>query len=409
MAVSPTKRDGTPRGRRGARRTPAAPPASTLPAASAALARALYGAVAYTSFTPLSADVVRVRLAMVAEQIVAALLAPDYQAATAREAGAAIVALQFMQPEALGRMQAALFSWLLATIPQAQLASLSERSARVAGDVAAGFGTAARDAILAQQEQTRAALLTAEHRLQQAEDARAAAEAMVHVRTEVLHAAAHDLRSPVTSIMGHAELLQRQLARDPLPPPGRMTAHVTAILTGTHRIRAMIEELLDAARVQAGQALDLLMEVIDVGDLVQGVVSARPAGAGGDRRLAVHAPQGLIVEGDRSRLERVLENVIDNALKYSGDATLVQIEVGQLGEVITVSVQDQGVGIPPEELSQLFRPFYRASTATGVPGIGIGLAGAKAIVEQHGGRISVESTVGVGTRVTIMLPRTPHT
>lgn len=401
--MSPTKRSGERRAAGGK----ATPLSDALAAASPALARALYSAVAYTSYTPLSMDAVRARLAAVADQIIAALVAPEYQPTGAREAGAAVVALQFTQPEALGRMQAAIVEWLLASIPAAQVGGLQDRLPRVIGDIATGFAAAARDAILSQQEQTRAALLVAEHRAQAAEDARAAAEAMVRVRTEVLHAAAHDLRSPVTSILGHAELLQMQLRREPLPPAARLGSHVAAISASGKRIRVMIEELLDAARIQAGQALELQLEPVDVGELVRELARARPPVAGGEPRVLVDASPDLIVEGDRARLERALENVVDNAIKYSNESTPVRIVARLYGDEVALSVQDRGVGIPTEELPRLFMPFYRATTARGTPGIGLGLAGARAVVEQHGGRIAVESIVDEGTTVTITLPRAP--
>jgi len=113
----------------------------------------------------------------------------------------------------------------------------------------------------------------------------------------------------------------------------------------------------------------------------------------------------VLVEGDRVRLSRVLQNVIGNAVKYSPAATVVSVEVRDGTDAVRIVVRDRGVGIPADELPHVFTRFYRASTARGIDGTGIGLAGAKAIIEQHGGHISLESVVGEGATVTMTLPR----
>jgi signal transduction histidine kinase len=110
------------------------------------------------------------------------------------------------------------------------------------------------------------------------------------------------------------------------------------------------------------------------------------------------------VWGDRARLERVLQNVIGNAVKYSPDGAPVQVTASMQEGWDVVVVRDSGVGIPADELPHIFTHFYRASTARGFPGSGLGLAGAKTIVEQHGGHIRVQSAVGQGTTVVVSLP-----
>jgi signal transduction histidine kinase len=167
----------------------------------------------------------------------------------------------------------------------------------------------------------------------------------------------------------------------------------------------MVEELLDVARLQMGHELELQMEDVDVVALVREVAQAWQESAEHDGvPLSIDTPAGLVVQADRARLERVVENIVGNAIKYSPMSTPVQVTVRRQDDAVTITVQDQGVGIPTEELPFLFTPFYRASTSQGTPGIGIGLAGAKTIVNQHGGEISIESSVGEGTTVVVTLP-----
>jgi len=168
----------------------------------------------------------------------------------------------------------------------------------------------------------------------------------------------------------------------------------------------MVDELLDVARLQRGQELELRREPLDVGALVREVGRPRTSNAGGAAPIVVDAPDGLLVDGDRARLERVVDNLLANAIKYNRAAQPIEMTARRQGDAVTITIRDRGVGIPAGELPHLFTPFYRASTARGVPGIGLGLAGAKMIVEQHGGQITLESVEGQGTTVAIALPAT---
>ncbi len=160
----------------------------------------------------------------------------------------------------------------------------------------------------------------------------------------------------------------------------------------------------DAARLRVGQALDLEQDPVDVVALAQAVA----AEIAPQRSVAVAAPEEpVIVVGDRARLGRALQNLVGNALKYSAEATPVRVTVTTHAGMAVVAVRDRGVGIPADELPRVTERSYRASTAQGVAGSGLGLYGAKAVVEQHGGTIAVESAVGDGTTVTLTLPLAP--
>jgi signal transduction histidine kinase len=231
------------------------------------------------------------------------------------------------------------------------------------------------------------------------------AEAAVQMRDEVLTLATHDMRTPVTTALGHAQLVQYDLSRGRAPDNAWLAAQMQAIGGALMRLNAMIDEMRDVARLQVGQTLDLQLEEVDVSALVR-LVAAEYSGVAGTPRVDVHAPaEPVLVCGDRARLERVLHNLIGNAVKYSPQGTPVDVAVQPQEQRAVITVRDQGVGIPAEELPRIFTRFFRASTARGVKGMGIGLAGSKAIIEQHHGHITVESVVGRGTTVTVCLPR----
>jgi signal transduction histidine kinase len=149
---------------------------------------------------------------------------------------------------------------------------------------------------------------------------------------------------------------------------------------------ATIDEMSDVACLQMGQTLDLSGDDIDVRALVH-VVAEEYIMAAGAPRVHVDAPTTGIVHGDRAGLRRVLQNVIDNAIKYCPQDVPVQVMVRIDDAGVMISIRDHGLGIPPADLPYIFARFYRASTAKGIRGTGIGLASATVIVEQHGGQI----------------------
>ncbi len=227
----------------------------------------------------------------------------------------------------------------------------------------------------------------------------------MRVRDDFLMTAAHELRTPLTVILGHGAIVAGRLERGEPIAPAALGAHMAPLGAAARRMLTTIEGMTDAADVRMGQALALRTEVVDLGDVARAAAAvARVAGPTGMAVIDVDAGDGVRVMGDRARLERVTRHLIDNAVTYSPAGGPVAVVVARAGPDAVLVVRDRGVDIPAAELPRLFTPFYRASTAIGHPGTGLGLAGVRAIVEGHGGTIAVASASGQGTTVRVALP-----
>ncbi len=242
------------------------------------------------------------------------------------------------------------------------------------------------------------------HKREQA--ARAQVEQALRVRDDFLMMASHDLRTPLTAIRGFAEVVRMRLDSETTLDKAWLEAQLSRLYDGAMRMTDTVDEITDMAHLQIGHHLSLQMETIDLAALAREVAagSAPPGRTARAAPVRVDAAGPLLIRGDRRRLARVLENIVGNAVKYSPRGTPVQVTVSRHDRGVIVRVRDHGVGIPAHDLPRIFERFYRASTAQGIAGSGIGLAGAKAIVEQHGGWIKVQSAVEKGTTVTLWLP-----
>jgi signal transduction histidine kinase len=237
--------------------------------------------------------------------------------------------------------------------------------------------------------------------------AQAAAEAATRLRDGVLATISHDLRGPLTVITAAAQLGRRRLDR----PGPALAAELARIEAAAERMARQINELLDAARLQAGQRLELHRRPVDLVALARAAAEEHQRST--DRhRIRVEAGAEAVVGGwDGFRLERVLDNLLSNAVKYSpagGEITVgVAVDRDAGGTWARVSVADAGLGIPAADLPRVFEQFGRASNVGRIAGTGIGLAGARQIVEQHGGSLTVESQEGAGSTFTVRLPLAP--
>jgi two-component system sensor histidine kinase KdpD len=219
------------------------------------------------------------------------------------------------------------------------------------------------------------------------------------LRNALLAAISHDLRTPLAALAGMAETLP--LTGPPLAPPHAAIAR--SLVAATRRMRALVDNLLDMARLQSGHvALDLQWQSLEeiVGSALRGL---EPLFDG--RPLRVQLPADLpLLRVDAALLERVLVNLLENAAKYTPEDAAITIGAASAGTFVEVWVADDGPGLPPGQEERLFDKFERGARESATPGVGLGLAICKAIVEAHGGRISAHNVATGGACVRVELP-----
>jgi signal transduction histidine kinase len=221
------------------------------------------------------------------------------------------------------------------------------------------------------------------------------------MRAEFLNMISHDLRIPLTSVLGYAELLEDDEAHH-LTPPER--EYLQGIVAGAQRMTALLEQLLDFARVEAGQ-LKLDCEAVDLAELVSRELETFKVLAG---RKQQHLDTKLVGNGmvlaDPDRIQQVLANLLSNAIKYTPTGSHITVSVEPQGDDVRVAVADDGPGLTPGEKGHVFQRFYRGNGAGQQPGTGLGLSIAKGIIETHGGAIGVDSEPGHGATFWFALP-----
>ena len=232
----------------------------------------------------------------------------------------------------------------------------------------------------------------------EAEEARQLGQA----REGYVHAISHDLRAPLTIVLGQAQIIERTADE-----PATVLKSAETIVTSARRMNAMIQDLVDSARLESGQValnraeVDLRQFALDLKERLAGALAAE--------RIRVEAPENLPpVLADPDRLERILTNLLANALKYSEPSTEVTLALVEREGEVVASVSDQGTGIAAEELPHLFDRYYRTRGALEWrEGLGLGLYIVRGLVEAHGGHIWAESEPGKGSTFGFTLPLAP--
>jgi len=220
-------------------------------------------------------------------------------------------------------------------------------------------------------------------------------------------AVSHEFRSPLTSLLHLTALLRSDFQ----PTEDRRRRYYDALARETDRLRRFVETLLDVGRIQAG-ATRYILAPVDAGLVVGQVVDEfRSHAACGAHPVSLVTPADLPrVAADVEALSRALWNLLENAAKYSPDASPINVHLEQAVAGIAIRVTDQGAGIPAAEQPFIFDQFFRgdAATASAVKGTGVGLALVRHIVVGHGGEIRLETTPGTGSTFTVLLPAAPN-
>jgi len=222
------------------------------------------------------------------------------------------------------------------------------------------------------------------------------------VRRDFVANVSHELRTPLTIIGGFAETLQ-----DPEIPAARRAEFAKTIFSNTQRMQRIVDELLDLSRIETGHWRPR-PESIRIADVVAEVFG-RNAASAKSKSVSLETnidPDAQTVLADRTALEQILINLVENALRHTGEGGRITIETVPESDGVTLSVSDTGSGIAPEHLPRIFERFYRADAGRSrdAGGTGLGLAIVRHLVEAHGGMVRAESVVGTGTSIRIFFP-----
>jgi PAS domain S-box-containing protein len=219
--------------------------------------------------------------------------------------------------------------------------------------------------------------------------------------------ASHELKTPLTTVKGFTQLLKRQMHRLGMR---EQTTTLTRMEEQINALNKLVNELMDITRIQAGK-LECIWEEVNIDELVRSIVEVQQQTSGqresSQHTIKVSGEVQHTIIGDLALLERVFNNLITNAVKYSPKANAVDIWMGCVEESAVIKIRDYGIGIAQEELEHIFDRFYRASAAAksrAIQGLGMGLWIAREIVKQHGGQITVESKQGEGSTFCVELP-----
>ena len=230
------------------------------------------------------------------------------------------------------------------------------------------------------------------------------------LKSEFMATAAHELRTPMTSILGYAELLTIHEVE-----AVQASEYLQTICRQSKLMTAILDDLLDLSHLEANRDQDFVMGRIELGELLQEVIVGFSAVNGKCPTQLTLAKKPQWINGDRSKIIRVLNNVLSNAYKYSPnggavDVTLIaptsrpkanlEIPAHHIG----ICIADHGIGMTPMQLTHVYDRFYRADASGKIPGTGLGMSIVKEIIELHGGQVKIDSEFGQGTVVTLWLP-----
>jgi signal transduction histidine kinase/DNA-binding response OmpR family regulator len=220
------------------------------------------------------------------------------------------------------------------------------------------------------------------------------------IKTDFVNTVSHDLRSPLTAILGYVELIERVGVITP-----QQKEYIQRVQGSVQNITSLVNDLLNLGRIEAG--FDTRKENVAIDQLIRYTLDgSRKRMTDKDLKLVQDLPsKPLSILANPIQMRQMLENLLDNAIKYTPDAGTITVRIIEAQNQAILQVSDTGIGIPPVDLPYIFDKFYRASNVSGeVPGTGLGLSIVRSVVENHGGRIWVDSSPGMGTTFTAVFP-----
>jgi len=257
--------------------------------------------------------------------------------------------------------------------------------------------------ITARREAARRHALLAEQKVQAYADELERAD---QLKDQFLSVASHELKTPIAAIRAYTQLVLLRLSKrsELSPAQGMLRPTLEKIVEQTGRLNACVDDLLDLSRIRAGK-MELRRARCDLAAVCRAVIEDQRQLSGRPIELVV-PPVALMLEADRDRMSQVVINLVGNAVKYSPEGCPVEVYLSQRGETATIQVCDAGPGIPVSQRERIFEAFYRTPEAQGSsrPGLGLGLAICKEIIQRHGGRIWCDSCEGKGSRFIVELP-----
>ena len=224
----------------------------------------------------------------------------------------------------------------------------------------------------------------------------------LRIRDEFISVAAHELRTPLTTLYARLQLVERRLTRNELDP-AIVLRDITLVRQAADRLKGLINRLLDISRIKSGQ-LQLERVTTDLKTMLETIASMLAETSGRQITVSATGPRETYEASvDAVRLEEVVVNLVDNAVKYSPAGTPIDVELTTTPDMACIAVRDHGQGIAGEERTRIFEPFHRSSATA--PGVGLGLHIAREISELHGGTLTLEAPADGGSRFVVRLPR----
>ncbi len=224
------------------------------------------------------------------------------------------------------------------------------------------------------------------------------------LKSEFISTAAHELRTPVATIMGFTEFLSDQEVIGPLSEAQKRD-FLREIYENSKRLNKIVDDILDVRRIESGDRIALNKETLFLERLLEKIVTRLRFKASHNIVLDIRSGGPKILDLDEYRIDQVMENLLGNAFKYSPEQSTITIVAESDGKHCHVTISDQGIGMTKEQQARIFDKFYRADTSdTAVRGLGLGMGIVKQIIEDHNGKIRIDSQLGVGTSVCFSLP-----